>query len=327
VTAGDSSPPTRDTPQKVVVTFLLAIWISALAWKIATALHIDKSGSLAASLAAMPVVFGVYQAFGSSIHPAKFSPKVAKGVSCALVVLIAVTLTWPAVLKLAHSVDHSSAVKPRGPSTDPAMCEEKPYAASDWGPDRPRDPLDESNVPTFNNGVAEDGTDLRTWLVAARDAAYQDNPPPHGGYEQSIEVNEQSSYRIMIRYWNNANRRSGDAINDVRAFVRLPQCLSTDVKLVATVEGSNATPKSIWGTVHFHAERGFKLALAPDGGPGHRPVVCWPPIVRCNSNGGAGFVRYDPNELVGPEGLALPGGTLTGQAGVFILLYVRPVFD
>jgi hypothetical protein len=211
-----------------------------------------------------------------------------------------------------------------------ARCkeEEQPFTSADWGPgDHPLDPFLQSNVPTFNNGILPRGNiDGRAWLVSARDAVYQDSPEPDGGYQQSIDVNEQSSYRVRFLFWNNAYSRPGLEINGVRMLVKLPTCSSADVRLVGAVEGDNAVPSPVWSTVHFHANRPFRLEIAPDGGPGHRPVACWPSTKGCNPNGD-GFVPYDPSQLVGTEGLPLPGGTLVGRAGVILLLYVRPVFD
>ncbi|HJT91327.1 MAG TPA: hypothetical protein VJ777_05210 [Mycobacterium sp.] len=319
----------------MLFSLLLSVFVGAVTWKAMAAWNADKGDIASVSLTAALAVFALYQVWDHAIHPARFRLKVAVPVCCVLIVLIASTVTWPAVTKVARIGGDRPTAQPGDPVTDPtsptdtegAVCEEKPYAATDSGPDRPLDPPGQSNVPTFNNGIDPDnGADNRTWLVSARDAIHQDSPQPNGGYEQSIEVNEQSSYRIRFQFWNNADRRPGMEINDVRAFVRLPECSSTHVRLVGTVEGDNATPNSIWGTVHFNSTRPFKLLLAPDGGPGHRPVVCWPSTVRCNPDG-TGFVPFDPNQLVGPEGLALPGGTLIGQSGVFILLYVRPVFD
>lgn len=317
----DSSP--RDAMQKFVVSILLGVLISTLIWKLTTqwVWHVDDAAALPLALAGFGLVLGAYQAWGPSIHPATFSRRAAS-ISCVvLMVLIAIVGTWPLVLNLLNRGGGEQAVQP-----PPATCTEPPYPADDWGPDRPLVPLGESSVPEFNNGI-DDGIDERMWLVSARDAIYQDSPRPNGGYERFIEINPQSSYRIRFMFWNNASAR-GLAINNVRATLRLPQCASTDIRLVGQVTSDNAIPNSIWGTIRFHSPRPFRLEFAPDAGPGHRNVVCWPSEVACNPNG-QGFTPLDPYQLVAPDGLPVPGGTLYPgpQSFTFIMVYVRPVFN
>jgi len=164
------------------------------------------------------------------------------------------------------------------------------------------------------------------WLVSARDAIYQDSPRPNGGYERSVEVSPQSSYRIRFMFWNNASA-PGMEITNVRASLRLPQCASTETRVVGQVTGDNAVPNSIWGTIRFHSSQPFRLEFAPDAGPGHRAVVCWPSQAACNPNG-QGFIPLDPHQLVAPGGLPVPGGILDAgpQSFSFIMVYVRPVF-
>lgn len=319
VTVGGSDPSPRDTLQKALLSGLLGLWVGSVVWQLAR-MHQESWGtSLGLALAGFALIFSVYQAFGPSIHPARFSRGPAVSTCLVLVALIATTLTWPAVLRVAGIGDGKDLI-------ETPQCVEEPYEAADWGPDRPIEP-NQSTVPAFVTELDFDNSiDNRAWLVGARDAAYQDSPPPNGGYQHSIDIDEQSSYRIRLMFGNNGYQRPGMEINDVRMFVRLPRCSSTDVRLVGSVVGDNATPNRIWGTVHFHAARPFKLAVEPDAGPGHRNVVCWPSSSGCHPNG-VGFSSLDPNLLVGSEGLAIPGGTLAGQAGVFLLLYVRPVFD
>lgn len=319
---GPSSSP-RDTWQKFVVSLLLGLLIALLTWKLTTqwVWQLDAAAGLTLALSAgFGLVLAAYQAWGPSIHPAKFS-RSAAGVSCViLMVLIATVWTWPLILNPLSSRGGGERIE-----TPPAACIEPSYEANDWGPDRPLVPLGESSVPAFNSGV-EDGVDERMWLVSARDAIYQDSPQPNGGYERSIEVNPQSSYRIRFMFWNNASA-PGLEINNVRASLRLPQCASTEVRLVGRVTGDNAVPNSIWGTVRFHSPQPFRLEFAPDAGPGHRAVVCWPAESACKPNG-EGFIPLDPYQLVAPGGLPAPGGTLYPgpQSFTFIMVYVRPVF-
>jgi hypothetical protein len=281
----------------------------------------EDVSALSLAITTFGLVLAAYQTWGPSIHPATFSRRAAS-VSCViLLALIATVWTWPSILNLLGRGGSQQVVEP-----PTATCTEPPYDAEDWGPDRPLVPLGESSVPAFNNGI-EGGVDERMWLVSARDAVYQDSPQPNGGYERSIEVNPQSSYRIRFMFWNNASA-PGMEINNVRASLRLPQCASTDIRLVGRVTGDNAVPdSSIWGTVRFHSPQPFRLEFAPDAGPGHRAVVCWPSEAACKPNG-EGFDPLLPHQLLAAEGLPVPGGTLYPgpQSFTFIMVYVRPVF-
>jgi len=324
VSSGGPTSSSRDAPGKFFVTILLGLLLALLTWKLTTqwVWHLDDAAALTLSAAiGGGLIFAAYPAWGSSFHSAKFSRRAA-AVSCIiLAALIATVWTWPSILDAFGRGDSGRArVEP-----PPASCTEAPYETNDWGPDRPLVPLGESSAPTFNNGI-EEGIDERMWLVSARDAIHQDSPRPNGGYERFIEVNPQSSYRIRFMFWNNASA-PGTEINNVRAALRLPQCASTDVRLVGQVTGDNAVPSTIWGTVRFHSPKPFKLEFAPDAGPGHRNIVCWPAETACNPNG-QGFIPLDPNELVAPGGLPVPGGTLYpgSQSFTFIMVYVRPVF-
>ncbi|MGP4057862.1 hypothetical protein ACTWP6_24080 [Mycobacterium sp. 4D054] len=306
------------------MSLLLGLLIALLTWKLTTewVWQLDVAAALSLALAGFGLVLAAYQAWGPSIHPATFSRRAAS-VSCIiLIAVIATVWTWPSILDLLdRGGDEQAGVEPL-----PATCIEPPYEANDWGPDRPLVPLGESSVPAFNNGISEDGRDYRMWMVSARDAIYQDSPKPNGGYERSIEVNPQSSYRIRFIFWNNTDV-PGLQINNVRASLRLPQCPSTDIRLVGRVTGDNAVPNSIWGTARFHSPQPFRLEFAPDAGPGHRAVVCWPSQAACNPNG-QGYIPLDPHQLLAPGGLPIPGGTLYPgpHSFTFIMVYVRPVF-
>lgn len=199
-----------------------------------------------------------------------------------------------------------------------------PALAADWGPDRPLVPYGQGDVPAFNNSIFNEGVDFRTQLVSARDAAYTDSPPPNGGYALQIPVQEGSSYRVRFLPFNSAEERPGMTITGARAFVTLPMCSSTDVRLVGAVSGANAVPHSVWSTVHFFAQRPFKLILDNT----RQASICFSSDV---CSGGKFSPFGEMPQMVGKDGALLGAydldGTFPGASGPFVMFYVRPVFD
>jgi hypothetical protein len=74
-----------------------------------------------------------------------------------------------------------------------------------------------------------------------------------------VNVDERKTYRVRFFAFNNARNRPEMTIHGARAFVSLPHCSATDIRLVGTMSATNAVPNSVRSVVHFLADKPFKL--------------------------------------------------------------------
>ena len=216
---------------------------------------------------------------------------------------------------------------PAPTAQSPSSCREIRQAhETDWGPTaNPLAPVAGANVPTFNNAVmrgrpGEPDPDFRQQLVSADPA----DKISDGGYSLQISVQPDTVYRVRLFVFNNASPNlSGATISETRARITVPVCPATDVRLTGTVVAPTAEPPEIWSTVHFTADKPFKLV------PAHRQaVVCFD---RTHCAHGAGFTALPAaTQLFSQHGIPLGSGGLDGlfppATSVDVIFYVTAVF-
>jgi hypothetical protein len=124
--------------------------------------------------------------------------------------------------------------------------------------------------------------------------------------------------------FNNASPNlSGATISGTRARITVPVCPATDVRLTGTVVAPTAEPPEIWSTVHFTADKPFKLVPA-----NRQAVVCFD---RTHCAHGTGFTALPPaTQLFSQHGIPLGSDGLDGlfppATSVDVIFYVTAVF-
>jgi hypothetical protein len=210
---------------------------------------------------------------------------------------------------------------------NPAGCRETQQAPeTDWGPAaNPLAPVAGATVPTFNNAVMRGkpggpDPDFRQELVSADPA----DTTTDGGYSLHVGVQPNTIYRVRLFVFNNASPNlSGATISDTRAKIAVPVCPATDVRLTGTVVAPTAQPPEIWSTVHFTADKPFKLVPA-----NRQAVVCFD-RTRCAH--GKGFTTFPAaTQLFSQHGTPIGSGGLDGlfpaATSVDVIVYVTAVF-
>jgi|KBSSwiStaDraftv2_1062776.scaffolds.fasta_scaffold65774_3 hypothetical protein len=216
---------------------------------------------------------------------------------------------------------------PAASAQNPSGCRETQQAhESDWGPAaNPLAPVAGATVPTFNNAVmrgkpGEHDPDFRQELVSADPA----DTITDGGYSLHIRVQPNTVYRVRLFLFNNASPNlSGAAISEARARITVPVCPATDVRLTGTVAAPTAQPPEIWSTVHFTADKPFKLVPAT-----RQAVVCFD---RTHCAHGKGFTAFPAaSQLFSQHGAPLGSDGLDGlfppATSVDVIFYVTAVF-
>jgi hypothetical protein len=124
--------------------------------------------------------------------------------------------------------------------------------------------------------------------------------------------------------FNNASPNLvGATISDTRARISIPLCPGTDVRLTGTVAAPTAQPPEIWSTVHFTANKPFRLIPAD-----RQAVVCFD---RTHCAHGKGFTSYPgAKQLFTPQGAPLGcdgfDGLFPPATSVDVIFYVKAVF-
>jgi hypothetical protein len=334
---GEQEPSHRDLLNKAIPWILAAFIIAVIAWRVLIHLGADLKITIGATITLFVATCLApwFKFIEKPFVASKFSRPRSVAWTIALVVLLVLVLAVPpppwtfgANTASVQNEPTNSATPPSSvPPTPPAGCKEPvPLAEADWGPtENPLQPAGQSTVPSFNNAVLRPaGADFRTQLVAARDASFQDSPMPNGGFAERIQVQEGKTYRVRFFVFNNAlSGRPDLTITGARAFVRLQSCSSADVRLVGSMSGINAVPRTIWSTVHFLSDRPFRLI--PDA---QQAKVCYQNM-ECPT--GTGFANFSMTEMYSEAGAPLGAngldGVFPGSTAVDILFYVRPVFE
>jgi hypothetical protein len=209
----------------------------------------------------------------------------------------------------------------------PSGCRETQQAqATDWGPAaNPLAPVAGATVPTFNNAVMRGkpggpDPDFRQEMVSADPA----DTITDGGYSLHIGVQPNTIYRVRLFVFNNASPNlSGATISGTQAKITVPVCPATDVRLTGTVVAPTAQPPEIWSTVHFTADKPFKLVPA-----NRQAVVCFD---RTHCAHGKGFTAFPAaTQLFSQHGTPIGADGLDGlfpaATSVDVIFYVTPVF-
>ena len=209
----------------------------------------------------------------------------------------------------------------------PSGCRETQQAReTDWGPTaNPLAPVAGATVPTFNNAVmrgrpGEQDPDFRQQLVSADPA----DKITDGGYSLQVSVEPNTIYRVRLFVFNNASPDlSGATISGTRARITVPVCPATDVRLTGTVVAPTAEPPEIWSTVHFTADKPFKLVPA-----NRQAVACFD---RTYCAHGKGFTALPAaTQLFSQHGIPLGADGLDGRfppaTSIDVIFYVTAVF-
>ena len=216
---------------------------------------------------------------------------------------------------------------PAPTAQSPSGCRETQQAhETDWGPTaNPLAPVAGATVPTFNNAVmrgrpGEHDPDFRQQVVSADPA----DKITDGGYSLQISVQPNTIYRVRLFVFNNASSNlSGATISGTRARITVPVCPATDVRLTGTVVAPTAQPPEIWSTVHFTADKPFKLVPA-----NRQAVVCFD---RTHCAHGKGFTALPAaTQLFSQHGIPLGSDGLDGlfppATSADVIFYVTAVF-
>jgi hypothetical protein len=166
----------------------------------------------------------------------------------------------------------------------------------------------------------EHDPDFRQELVSADPA----DTITDGGYSLHIRVQPNTVYRVRLFVFNNASPNlSGAAISGTRARITVPVCPTTDVRLTGAVVAPTAQPSEVWSTVHFTADKPFKLVPA-----NRQSVVCFD---RMHCAHGKGFTAFPATtQLFSQQGTPLGADGLDGlfppATSVDVIFYVTALF-
>jgi hypothetical protein len=226
----------------------------------------------------------------------------------------------------ANALSHQIApVVPAPGAQNSSACRETQQARdTEWGPAaNPLAPVAGATVATFNNAVMHGKSgdpDFRQELVSADPA----DTVTDGGYSLHVSAQPNTIYRVRLFAFNNASPNlAGATISGTRARITVPVCPTTDIRLTGTLAAPTAQPPEIWSTVHFTADKPFKLVPA-----NRQAVVCFD---RARCAHGNGFTNFPAaNRLFTQNGSPLGSDGLDGlfppATSVDVIFYVTAVF-